>query len=342
MILDRLAALPRVEMGRSPTPLERLDRISAETGGATLWAKRDDLNDLAFGGNKVRQLEYYFGAARAEGADTVLITGAVQSNYCRLTAAFAARLGMACHIQQEERVVGADPTYRQSGNVLLQRLLGACLHSYPSGEDESGADANLERIAAGLRAEGHRPYVIHLAPGHPPLGALGYIHAAAEVLAEAEARALTIDHAIVPSGSGATHGGFLFGLRALGSRIPVTGICVRRDAGAQGPRIAARCREIARLIDTPNPVSDADVMVDDRFLAPGYGRLNTATEHAIARTAQTEAMLLDPVYSGKAMAGALTHAEALGPGQTVLFLHTGGTPALFAYAGAMDAMLQAR
>ncbi len=340
MIMERLRARPRVEMGRAPTPLERLDRLGQSVGGATLWAKRDDLNDLAFGGNKVRQLAYYFGAARADGADTVLITGAVQSNYCRLTAAFAARLGMECHIQQEERVAHADPAYRRSGNVLIERLLGAHLHSYPTGEDEAGADANLEAIAERLRREGRRPYVIHLAPGHPPLGALGYIHAAAEVLEQAAAAGIELSHAVVPSGSGATHSGFLFGLRALGSDLPVTGICVRRAADQQKPRIEARCDEIAALLGVANPVRPEDVVVDDRVLAPGYGRLNPETERAIQLTARTEAILLDPVYSGKTMAGALALAEALGPGRDVLFVHTGGTPALFAYAEPLEQMLE--
>ncbi|MEM6678891.1 MAG: D-cysteine desulfhydrase family protein [Pseudomonadota bacterium] len=339
MTLGCLDDLPRIVMGRVPTPLERLERLGTAAGGAALWAKRDDLNDLAFGGNKVRQLAYYFGAAEAEGADTVLITGAVQSNYCRLAAAFAARLGLACHIQQEDRVAKDDPLYRQSGNVLIERLLGAHLHAYPRGEDEAGADANLEAIAEDLRRQGAKPYVIHLAPGHPPLGALGYIDAAREVVAQAAALGLTIDHAVVPSGSGATHAGFLFGLRALGAQFPVTGICVRRGAGLQKPRIEARCEEIAALLGIENPVRAADVVVDDRFLAPGYGVANPPTEEAIGLAARMEAMLLDPVYSGKAMAGAIDIARAEGPGRVVLFLHTGGTPALFAYGPALGSAL---
>ena len=145
--IGHLDELPRARLAGAATPLERLDNLTADLGGATLWAKRDDAHGLAFGGNKVRQLEFYFGAAQAEGADTVLITGAVQSNFCRLAAAFAAKLGMDCHIQQEERVAKDDPLYRASGNVLIERLLGATLHSYPTGEDEAGADANLEAIA---------------------------------------------------------------------------------------------------------------------------------------------------------------------------------------------------
>lgn len=331
-VLDRLSDFPRTRMGLDPTPLEPLDRLTAATGGARLWAKRDDLNGVAFGGNKVRQLEYYFGQALAEGADTVLITGAVQSNYCRLAAAFAARLGMDCHIQQEERVAHETAAYRHSGNVLVERLLGATLHGYPAGEDEVGADANLEALADRLRASGRSPYVVHLAPGHPPLGALGYIHAAREVLEQAAAADLHFDTAVVPSGSGATHAGFLFGLRALGSNLPVIGVCVRRAADLQGRRIAERCEEIAAILGMANPVGDADIAVDDRFLGPGYGQLNRPTEQAILGAARTEAVILDPVYSGKAMAGALAIGRDLGKGSNVLFLHTGGSPAIFAYA----------
>lgn len=323
----------------APTPFERLDRLSAALGGATLWAKRDDCQPIAFGGNKVRQLDYYFGAALEEGADTVLITGAVQSNFCRLTAAFAAKLGMECNIQQEERVAKADPLYRQSGNVLVERLLGAHLHSFPAGEDEAGADANLETIAEGLRAKGRRPYVIHLAPGHPPIGALGYIDCAREVLADIAREGIEVDHIAVPSGSGATHAGFLFGMRALGSDIPVTGYCVRRAASLQKPRIEARCQQIADLLGCPNPVRAEDVVVNERFLVPGYGLLNLPTEKAIAMGARHEALMLDPVYSGKCMAGAMNLAGTRKPGQHVIFLHTGGTPAIFAYANALETVL---
>ncbi|MEM6933701.1 MAG: D-cysteine desulfhydrase family protein [Pseudomonadota bacterium] len=339
MSLAALDAFPTVDFGAEPTPLEPLDRLTLANAGARLWAKRDDMQGLALGGNKVRQLAFYFGAAKTEGADTVLITGAVQSNYCRLAAAYAAKLGMECHIQQEERVPKSDPLYKESGNVLLERLLGATLHSFPAGEDEEGADNKLEEIAADLRAVGKSPYVIHLAPGHPPLGALGYVACARELLGQIDAMKVRVDHIAVPSGSGATHAGFLFGMRALGSPIPITGYCVRRDQGLQAPRLKVRCEQIADLLDIANPVSDRDIVVNDRFLLPGYGRLNLPTDRAIRLAAQTEALLLDPVYSGKCMAGALNIAGNLPPEANVLFLHTGGTPAIFAYANDLTEML---
>ncbi|MHA1527969.1 MAG: D-cysteine desulfhydrase family protein [Alphaproteobacteria bacterium] len=334
--LGRLDELPRVRLASDPTPLEPLPNIEREIAGSRLsgprlYVKRDDTHSLAFGGNKVRQLEFYFGEAREAGADTVLITGAVQSNFCRTCAAFAARLGMECHIQMEDRVPKDDPLYHSSGNVLIARLLGATHHSYPHGEDEAGADARLEEIATGLRAEGRTPYVIHLAPGHPPIGALGYVVGARELAGQLAAMNIRPSAFVVPSGSGATHAGFLFGLRALGISAPVLGVCVRRVADLQQPRILARCGDIAELLGVASPVSAADVQITDEFLAPGYGHINPPTREAILMGASREALMLDPVYSGKAMAAFLDRARNATMEETLVFLHTGGTPAIFAY-----------
>ena len=326
-----LARQPRAGLAHLPTPFEAMPNLCAQTDAAALYVKRDDCTGLAFGGNKVRQLEFYFGQAQAEGADTVLITGAVQSNFVRLAAASANHLGMTCHIQLEERVPKSEPTYRASGNVLLDRLLGATLHSYPDGEDEAGADARIRGIAEALRQDGKTPYVIPLAPGHAPYGALGYVDAALETARQAEAMGITIDEVVVGSGSGHTHAGLLFGLRALGIPARVSGICVRRDAATQRLRIATRCREIADLLGIENPVTDEDIQLSDATLAPGYGRLNPATLDAIGEAARHEGLLLDPVYSGKVMAGLLDRAREAGEGRSLLFVHTGGTPALFAY-----------
>ncbi len=298
---------------------------------AGLYVKRDDCNGLAFGGNKVRQLEFYLGEAQARGADVVLITGAVQSNFTRLAAAAARKLGMDCHLQLEERVHKTDPFYRSSGNVLLSEILGATIHSYPEGEDEEGADRRLREIASELEGRGRQPYVIPLSPGHRPLGALGYVVAAREVVAQMESDSLSFDEIVVPSGSGNTHAGLLFGLRALGCASRVTGVCVRRHAAAQRDRIRSRCTEIADLLEISSPVCDDDIYLMDDFLAPGYGLANEATLGAIETAARTEGLILDPVYSGKAMAGMLHRAGKIGAESSLLFLHTGGTPAVFAY-----------
>ena len=306
-----------------------MGNLSRLVEARALYVKRDDCTGLAFGGNKVRQLEFYLGQAMAENADTVLITGAVQSNFVRTTVAAASRLGLECHVQLEERVKYMDETYRRSGNVLLDHLLGAMVYQYPEGEDESGADWHVRKIASELASQGRSPYIIPLAPAHPPLGALGYVAAAGEILAQVRTLEDQIDEVVVASGSGHTHAGLLFGLRANASSLLVTGVCVRRDAHAQRARILELCREISSLLDMESPVTESDVVLVDDFLAPGYGRLNTATMRAITDSARLEGLLLDPVYTGKAMAGCLERARTTGG--SVLFVHTGGVPAVFAY-----------
>ncbi len=330
--LDALDLFPRVRLGHSPTPLDQAPALGGELG-IDLYIKRDDCTGLAFGGNKVRQLEFYLGAAVAEDADTVLITGAVQSNFVRLAAAAARTLGMEVYIQLEERVPDVDDSYRMSGNVLLNKLLGAHLSSFPVGEDETAADASLEVLARDLSDQGRRPYVIHLAVDHPPLGALGYVVAARELALQMQERELSFDHVVVASGSALTHSGLLVGLRALGNDVPVTGICVRRPATEQQPRVFKRCGEVAALIGRPECIQESDVVVSDAVLAPGYGQMNDATMSAMAMAARLEALMLDPVYTGKTMAGlmALARGGAFQPGARVLFMHTGGLPALFGY-----------
>ena len=340
--LGRLSSLPRRPLGHAPTPIDPLPNLSARTPGHALMVKRDDCTGLGFGGNKVRQLEFYLGEALARGADTVLITGAVQSNFVRVAAAAARVCGLDCHIQLEERVPMTGEAYRNSGNVLLDVLMGATLWSYPEGEDEAGADRRLAAIADNLRNEGRKPYIIPLSPGHPPLGALGYVVMAEELLTQIAAEDLAVDEIVVATGSGHTHGGLLFGLRALGSRIPVTGICVRRPAEAQRPRIQARVGEIADLLGIANPVPDGDIVIRDDFLAPGYGRLNPPVVEAIRLAAESEGLFLDPVYTGRTMAGLLARAAEAEPGTALMMVHTGGTPALFAYAPELTAAIGRR
>ncbi len=333
----RLADYPRVPLSILPTVIEPAPRLSAEIG-VNLSIKRDDLTGLAFGGNKTRQLEFYFGAALAEGADTIVITGAVQSNYVRVAAAAAARLGMEIHIQGEERVPGMDALYHQSGNVLLCDILGAHRTSYLDGEDEAGADAAAQAIADGLRAKGRCPYMVPLALGHPPLGALGYVLAAAEIVAQLQASNTKIDAVVIASGSGFTHAGLLFGLRAMGQTMDVYGVCVRRNADAQFQRISAHCRGLSEMLGLGEIVADKDIKPYDGVLAPGYGQLNPATADAIILAARCEGLFLDPPYTGKVMAGLidLVAEQTIAPGSELLFVHTGGTPALFAYGSQLQ------
>ncbi|WP_241480935.1 D-cysteine desulfhydrase family protein [Leisingera sp. ANG-M6] len=328
MTKDCFRAFPRAPLLVQPTPLERLDRLSHELE-IDLWIKRDDLTGLSFGGNKTRQLEFYLGAALADQADTILITGAVQSNFCRTAAAAAAKLGMRAILQREERVPGMDPLYYRSGNIYLSDILGAESISYPEGENEAGADAALEAQAEELRKAGCNPYIIPLGLGHPPLGALGYVLAAEELAAQIG----SFDAAVVPSGSGATHAGFLIGTRRAGITAPVYGICVRRNAQLQKDRLEQLTQNLADLMNAPRPFGSEDILTWDGALAPGYGRAGPATRAALQRMAITEGILLDPVYSAKTFAGLLGLLEtgSIAKGQKVLLLHTGGLPALFAY-----------
>lgn len=330
--LSNLEQFPRAPIGHLPTPLEPMLNLGQELG-LDLFVKRDDCTGIAFGGNKVRQLEYYLGAAKAANATVLLITGAVQSNFVRTAAAMGRRLGMECHIQLEERVPDISALHRSNGNVFLDELLGATLYSYPDGEDESGADAELVRIADTLRDSGETPYIIPLGANSKPLGALGYVQAAMEVLPQIKAVG-GIDEIVVASGSALTHAGLLLGLRLLGDKTPVHGVCVRRDATQQTARVLHRIAMTAELLGVDGDVVMLDdVRLSDASLGAGYGQMTRDTRDAIERTARTEGLFLDPVYTGKVMAELITLARANElSGKRVLFWHTGGQPALFGYA----------
>ncbi len=329
---------PRVTLVHTPTPLEAMPNLTRLLGGPSLVVKRDDCTGLAMGGNKARQLEFYFGEAQAQGADTVIITGAVQSNFVRQTAAAAARLGMVCEIQLENRVSTKSPEYEVSGNVLLDRLLGAKIHYYPEGEDETGADQALEAIAERVRSENGKPYVIHLSPGHPPLGSLGYVVGAGEILDQVSEQGLKVDAIILASGSAATHAGVLVGLRHRKSDIKVIGVCVRRGKDAQFDRIFNQAQAAAKMVGLPTAITKDDIHVTDDYLGPGYGQPSPEMLEAMTLAAREEGLLLDPVYTGKAMAGliGMVRSGAFMREQTVIFLHTGGTPALFGYISMLD------
>ncbi|MCE2517570.1 MAG: D-cysteine desulfhydrase family protein [Alphaproteobacteria bacterium] len=324
-----LAQAPRHPIVTTPPPLNRHDRISDDLG-IDLWMKRDDLAGPSFGGNKSRQLEYYLGAALAEGADTVLITGAVQSNFVRLAAATAAQAGLAAVVQLEERVDTDDPHYHQSGNVMLNHLLGARIIRYPVGEDENGADAALYAEAERLKAVGKRPYVIPLGADKPPLGALGYIRCIEEL---GQQDAPVFDDIVVGSGSGATHLGVMAGVRLYRPGTRVTGSCVRRAEPLQRDRLLGMMPAFNDLLNTEGFLGEDDLDLWDGALAPGYGQISDAGATAMALMAQLEGQMLDPVYTAKAFAGVVERARngAIAKGAKVLFIHTGGLAGLFAY-----------
>ncbi len=308
--------------------------------GIELSVKRDDLTGLAFGGNKIRQLEYYFGEAREQGATVVLVTGAVQSNYTRATAAVAAKLGLRCHVQLENRVPSmASDVYARSGNVLLGDIYGASVSHFADPDDELGADAAIQAVAKQLRDRGEVPYLISLKPDARPLGSVGYLHAAEELLAQQP----DLTHVVVASGSGQTQAGLLCGLRMLGSQARVLGVSVRRDAPAQRERIASHCRALAQMLNLPSQLSDADVEVFDGNAGTSYGLPEPQLLDYLLHVARSDGLLLDPVYTGKAFAAIRSlRADGHLPAQAkAVFLHTGGLPALFAYGPEFQARAHA-
>jgi len=339
--VGRLDDLPRTRLMSGETPLEDMPNMTRHIGTARLIVKRDDLTGLAFGGNKVRQLEYYIGDAKAKGTDTIIITGAIQSNFVRMATAAARKTGMTCHVQLEDRVPKNDPTYRSSGNVLLDKILGATIHYYPHGEDETGADAHLDEIAEELGAKGQKPYIIHLGIGNPPLGALGYVDCAREMLSQCVEQGIELDEVVIASGSGHTQGGLLFGLRALGWQGRVTGVCVRRNMKDQHDRVSTHCVKIADLLGMELVVEDADIILTDEFLGAGYGRMHERMFDAMKLAAETEGLFTDPVYTAKTMCAFIESARLAVASQSLIFVHTGGTPALFAYEKELSAAFNA-
>jgi D-cysteine desulfhydrase family pyridoxal phosphate-dependent enzyme len=320
---------PRYRVALTPTPLEALPTFSAKLG-VQLSVKRDDLSGIAFGGNKLRQLEYFFGEAKSVGATAVIVTGAIQSNFTRATAAVAARAGMRCHVQLEDRVpLMQSPVYHASGNAFLNKIFGATVSCYPHPDDEAGAEAAVQAVADSLKRQGERPYVISLTSTSTSIGALGYLHAAVELMEQRP----TATHFVVPAGSGQTQAGLLFGLRMLGSQAQVLGFCVRRSAELQRKRVAWHCAGIAKLLGVSSPVAESDIVTSDCAMGTGYGLPDQEIQKVILDVARAEGLLLDHVYTGKGFLGLLNYRRSghIAAGADVVFVHTGGLPAVFAY-----------
>ncbi len=333
-----LARFPRKRLAHTPTPLEYLPNLSKHFGEYQLYVKRDDCTGLAMGGNKARQLEFYFGEALRQACDTILITGAVQSNYMRMAAAFARKCNMECHLQLENRVADKPAEYHQSGNVLLDKILGAKLHYYPDGEDEKGADRQLVKLAKSLQAKGKKPYIIPLTLAKKPLGALGYVDAAFELDRQCKQQNLDPAVIIVASGSAYTHTGLLTGLRLIDNKIPVIGACVRRDATQQTARVNQCADNLCNnLLEIDNVLAKNDIQLEDFCLDGGYGKVGKQTKQAVKLLARKEGLLSDPVYTGKAFSCAfgLIDKGYFAQGDSIVIIHTGGTPALFAYQHAL-------
>jgi D-cysteine desulfhydrase len=329
----QLARFPRRRYTPGFTPLEPAPNLSAALGGPEIWFKRDDLLGLAAGGNKTRKLEFLVADALAQGCDTLITVGAPQSNHCRLTLAAANKEGLKCRLVLEQRVPGSyDP--KASGNNFLYNLLGVEAISVMNAGDD--LNAQMQKIAGELEAQGRKGYIIP-GGGSNARGALGYVACAHEIAAQSFEQGLTFDHVVVASGSCGTHSGLLVGAKSVNFDAAITGVNVRRKRAEQEGNLLKLAVETAALLKVDAPTAK-DVTALDEWVGPGYSLPTDEMVEAVRMTARTESVLLDPVYSGKAMAGliGLVRRGEFKRGQRVLFVHTGGSPALYQYQSVLQ------
>lgn len=324
MSLQNLTRFPRLELIGAPTPLEYLPRLSDHLG-REIFIKRDDVTPLAMGGNKLRKLEFLAADALREGADTLITAGAIQSNHVRQTAAVAAKLGLHCVALLENPIGTRAENYLTNGNRLLLDLFNTQVEMCDALTDPN---AQLEELATRIEAQGYRPYVIPVG-GSSALGALGYVESALEIAQQCEG-AVELSSVVVASGSAGTHAGLAVGLEQLMPGAELIGVTVSRKVADQLPKVVALQQAVANSLGLQ---AKAGITLWDDYFAPGYGTPNDEGMEAVKLLAQLEGILLDPVYTGKAMAGLIDGIQQKrfkdeGP---ILFIHTGGAPALFAY-----------
>lgn len=336
--MPTLADYPRAPLLFGPSPIQRLDRLSRHLGGATVWAKREDCNSgLAFGGNKVRKLEYLLADAQAQGADTLVSIGGVQSNHTRQVAAVAAHAGMKCVLVQEHWVDWNDVTYDRVGNILMSRLMGADVRLNPAGFSIAIRDSWKEALAS-VEAAGGKPYAIPAGASDHPLGGHGFAGWAYEVAEQEQALGVFFDTIVVCSVTGSTQAGMIAGFAVLedagGRKRTVIGI----DASATVPETREQITRIANrtagMIGLDRPLRDDEVILDDRYHEGVYGVPREGTLEAMRLVARLEGMITDPVYEGKSMAGLidLVARREIPATSNVLYAHLGGQPAINGYA----------
>ena len=324
-----LAQFPRRRYTEGQTPIEKLARLSEALGGPTLYMKRDDLLGLAGGGNKTRKLEFLVADALTRGADTLITCGAVQSNHCRLTLAAAVKEGLKCRLVLEERVAGSyNP--QAGGNNFLYRLLGVeKVKVVPGGSDMA---AEMQQVADEVAAEGRKAYIIP-GGGSNPTGATGYVACAEEILGQLFEQALKIDRVVCASGSTGTHAGLVTGFYGNNSNIPVIGINVSRKKQQQEELVYRLVRQTAAHVGIESAIPQNAVLCFDEYVGPGYSLPTPQMAEAVRMLARLEGILMDPVYTGKAMAGLvdLVRKGYFKKEENILFVHTGGSPALYVY-----------
>ena len=337
MPLDLDRRFPRRHLAFWPSPIHPLPRLSAELG-LEVWAKRDDIaSGLAFGGNKVRKLEWLAADALAQGCDTLVSIGNIQSNHTRQVAAVAAVLGMKCLLVQEEWTKWDDPVYGKVGNILLSRLMGA--ETLLEGEGYSTAvKETSERALERVRRGGGKPYAIPAGASDHPLGGLGYAHFADELAAQEAKEGVFFDTVVTATCTGSTQAGMVVGFGAQGRRRRLIGIDTAADAAMTRAAVTKIARATAEMVGLNREIRDEEIEIDPRFAGPDYGLPDEATIAAIRAAARLEAMLTDPVYEGKSMAGliALAKSGEIPKRSKVLYVHLGGAPALNAYHNAFE------
>jgi 1-aminocyclopropane-1-carboxylate deaminase len=335
MPLDLDKRFPRRQLGFWPSPIHPLPRLSQELG-IEVWAKRDDIaSGLAFGGNKVRKLEWLAADAVAQGCDTLVSIGNIQSNHTRQVAAVAAVLGMRCRLVQEEWTRWDDPVYGKVGNILLSRLMGA--ETVLQGEGYSTAvKETWEQALDQVRREGGKPYAIPAGASDHLLGGLGYAHFTDEVAAQEAAHGLFFDVVVTATCTGSTQAGMVVGFGMQERRRRLIGIDTAANAAMTRAAVGKIARATAALIGLKREIRDNEIEIDPRFAGPDYGLPDEATIAAIRTAARLEAMLTDPVYEGKSMAGLIAMARSgeIPRSAKVLYVHLGGAPALNAYHSA--------
>jgi len=325
----KLTNFPRIQITHSPTPLEFMPRLTEALGGPNIYIKRDDCTGLGSGGNKTRKLEFLMADAERLGADTIITQGATQSNHARQTVAIAVKMGMKCEILLEDRTGSKVENYKKSGNVFLDHLYGARVQEVPGGTDMNAAMASL---ADELRSKGQKPYVIP-GGGSNPIGALGYVTCAMELINQFNTRDLRVDCVVHATGSAGTQAGLVVGLEGARSQIPVLGIGVRAAKEAQETNVYNLAMKTAELLGIPGSIKRESVTANCDYVGGGYGVPTPGMVEAVTLVARLEGILLDPVYSGKGMAGLidLCRKGHFKKGENIVFLHTGGAVALYGY-----------
>ena len=325
--IPSLPSMNRQPLGFFPTPLIELTRLSKALNGPKIYMKRDDNTGLALGGNKTRKLEFIIGDALAKGADTIVTAGAAQSNHCRQTAAAAASLGLECHL-----VLGGQEPEQLQGNLLLDKIFGCHIHW--AGSNRKGED--IPDIVEQLKKEGKKPYIVPYG-GSSELGAFAFVEAFRELELQRQERDISFTHIVFASSSGGTQAGLMLGNKIFNSPYQVVGINIDKGETDKVPfdqYIVSLANSTSALIGADYTFSETDLVLNSDYVGDGYGVIGTLENEAIAITAQTEGILLDPVYTGRAMGGLLDMIRTgkIKKTDRVLFWHTGGAPALFAYA----------